>query len=386
MVLPSDLRPGLLAIQRFALRVISLLLIAFFLGVMFSELADFDRMGFGALLEENIVSERTETAAHSRKQMCPADSWWAENFTSSERKSLLSENLRMEKLLSQLSAENRRREKLLAETHPNASKGVVFGHLHFAKTSGTTLNGNLSMHFERVCGNKGYSLSAYQTNLRRKQGKETGLDSCVPPAEMQRIGFEDCDWISQEDGWTFWKQFESWDQPMELHVPCRDPIDHLLSMCNYRLVNGSFVQGRRFDCAGDLSKEVERCLVLDETQIDYMDRFSMKLQSIPNIHLKCFDWRASFDGTYAEFIGNVLQRKKKRGEYVFWATNRPRNLQHECLLNATQSVQKQVRIFLRGKYDYYKFCDQCMGSEDDIFRAWKGGSGLITSRVGSSVG
>lgn len=111
------------------------------------------------------------------------------------------------------------------------------------------------MHFERVCGHKGYSFPAYQTILRRAQGKEKGLASRVDVEEMKRMGFEDCDWISQEDGWSFWKQFESWDQPIELHVPCRDPMDHLLSMCKFR-----FGQERRFNCSGDVIKEADRCL------------------------------------------------------------------------------------------------------------------------------
>ena len=29
--------------------------------------------------------------------------------------------------------------------------------------------------------------------------------------------------------WRFWGKFEEWEVPMELHVPCREPIDHLLS-------------------------------------------------------------------------------------------------------------------------------------------------------------
>ena len=339
MVLPSD-DPR--SAQSRTILLTSLLLIAFFLGIVISELAVFDGiMGFGSLLEENNHSARAEqTATHSRKQVETIGvAGAADNFTSSETKSLLAENRRMKKLLSQLSA--------LAETPPNVSMGVVFGHVHVAKTGGTTLNGNLSMHFERVCGHKGYSYSAYQTNLRRGKPR-------IPPPEMQKIGFEDCDWISQESGWSFWKQFKFWDRPMELHLPCRDPIDHLLSLCNYR--------GMQINCADNLFKEAQKCLA-------YMDRFSMNLKSIPNIHLKCFDWRAGFNGMYSALIGNVLQRRKKEAEYVVWATNRPRNKKSECILNANQTVQEQVRTFLRGKHDYYQFCHLCMGSKDDLFRA-----------------
>ena len=165
----------------------------------------------------------------------------------------------------------------------------LFEHLHIAKTAGTTLNGNLSLHFERVCGHKGYSYDAYQANERREAAKKTGKGERPGEGErhwpkiMQWIGFEDCDWISQEDPVNFWFQFGIWDQPLELHVPCRDPIDHLLSQCGH--------QGKNFNCAGDLSKEIEKCMM-------NMDRFSNKLKSIQNVHLKCFDWRASFNGNY----------------------------------------------------------------------------------------
>ncbi len=44
------------------------------------------------------------------------------------------------------------------------SPSVIYGHVHMAKTMGTTINGNLSMHYERICGHKGYSYDAYNTN------------------------------------------------------------------------------------------------------------------------------------------------------------------------------------------------------------------------------
>ena len=31
----------------------------------------------------------------------------------------------------------------------------IIGHLHFAKTAGSTVNGELAAHYERVCGHKG---------------------------------------------------------------------------------------------------------------------------------------------------------------------------------------------------------------------------------------
>lgn len=49
--------------------------------------------------------------------------------------------------------------------HPN----IIYGHVHIAKTGGTSLNGILANKFERVCGNKGITYSAYASNELAKE-------------------------------------------------------------------------------------------------------------------------------------------------------------------------------------------------------------------------
>jgi hypothetical protein len=44
----------------------------------------------------------------------------------------------------------------------------TFGLIHIAKTAGSEINGNLTMHYERVCGNKGWSYDAISVNERKK--------------------------------------------------------------------------------------------------------------------------------------------------------------------------------------------------------------------------
>lgn len=51
---------------------------------------------------------------------------------------------------------------------------VLFGHVHMAKTGGTSLNGILANRFERVCGHKGSSYDAYQSNERAKRKMDNG--------------------------------------------------------------------------------------------------------------------------------------------------------------------------------------------------------------------
>ena len=107
-----------------------------------------------------------------------------------------------------------------------------------------------------------------------------------------------------------------------------------------------------------------------------MVRFSHHLLSLRNIHVKCYDWRNSFNGNYFDLMDKVLQRKRNEGKFRFRATNQPRRKKSECLLNATPAVQKQVRDYLIEHYDYYRFCDHCLGSEDDLFTHGRGVLGV----------
>ena len=81
------------------------------------------------------------------------------------------------------------------------NNNVVYGHIHMAKTAGSTINGRLSLDFERVCGNKGYSFDSY-----RRKGLGHSWD------EFKKWGWEDCDYLSWETGWggeltwEFWKR------------------------------------------------------------------------------------------------------------------------------------------------------------------------------------
>ena len=153
-------------------------------------------------------------------------------------------------------------------TPPQVQEGwvrppIIYGLAHIAKTGGTTINGELANHFERVCGNKGYSYDAYMTNERFQQTVEKRAnddskkknhlvmradqgDSLTklwpsfnrgntPRKWMDEVGYDDCDYVAIET-----KFIEQWqgviDQAqtrMEMHVPCRDSLDHLMSQCNH---------------------------------------------------------------------------------------------------------------------------------------------------------
>ena len=212
---------------------------------------------------------------------------------------------------------------------------------------GTTLNLNVSTHFELACGNKGYSFDAAMRNrllasahpsnasgLTLQEAKRYhALDESYEV--MENRGWEDCDWISLEVEWSFWTRFGNHqlvpfhrrlhhqpEVPLELHIPCRDPVDHLMSMLNH-------VGTPQFDCnATDVCEEVETRLWNWNLS---PERFSMELQRFPNILLKCFDWKASYDGRYMDYIGSKLLRKRKTTPFVEVSTNKPRSRGKECV-------------------------------------------------------
>jgi hypothetical protein len=249
---------------------------------------------------------------------------------------------------------------------------VIYGHLHVAKTAGTEFNGKLASQFERVCGNKGYSYDAYQFNERAANSGETlvkkiaaksedliskqfkkGDRGKVPGQIMQEIGFEDCDYISAESPWRFWKQFNNeewpWPSSLELHVPCRDPLKHLMSQCNHR--------SKHFNCtAENLPHEISNCMLV-------ISRFSRALEKQKNIDLKCFNPIPM--EPYLEYMGERLQRKRIEASFFHRDSNTPRDKGSECIWNEPD-VAKQVRAIMLAEYDYYGWCEECLGSKDDL--------------------
>jgi hypothetical protein len=244
----------------------------------------------------------------------------------------------------------------LAFQHPP----IIMGHIHMAKTGGTSVNGMIANKFERVCGHKGYSYDAYQANERFKKLDNTRLTQFgrdrVMPSTMSEIGWEDCDWISHETGHKFWFQFDDFhDTPMELHLPCRDPIDHLMSQCNYK--------GKKLSCNGtdeELIESVESCFA-------FLHRFSMELTNRTKTTLKCYDFRQQFT-TYMDYVSEKLQPRRFVSEnYKQRETNKKRNKKNECIWNH-HSLMARVESYLISNVEYYNFCKQCLGSADDITR------------------
>lgn len=231
----------------------------------------------------------------------------------------------------------------------------IFGHVHMARTAGSVINRELAASHEKVCGHKGYSFDAAQLNKQpaRKddiiaKSHEDHSRARVPPEVMDEIGYEDCDFISLERNWQKWIEIaELW--PLELHVPCREPLEHLMSQCNFRQVY--------FDCnASSVYREVKRCLVSPS-------RFSVQLTKIPNVTMKCFDPIPV--ERYLAYMNNFLESKRIVTEYVSFPSRFSRKKDEECIWKNPEIANTVLNVLL--DLEYYNWCQNCMASRDNLF-------------------
>ncbi len=280
--------------------------------------------------------------------------------TQSERKMQETENINEKVEVEDVDKSDATRRMKKLDEVPYRHEDVIFGHIHMARTAGSSLNWNLSNHYERVCGNKGYSYDAYTKGTDVKQA-----------AIVKSIGFEDCDYISMEtdpgSAADFWFQFDHFhNTPMELHVPCREPIDYLMSLCNYEKVRG---RADGFDCDGlspdssdeDIADAVNVCL-------HFIDRYDDKLLELQHVQLKCYDFKQQFK-SYLDYMKTKLQERRFVAEEPkeLVKTPWPRHKDEECIWKH-EGLKRRVEKYLESKVPYFRYCKACVGSENDVTR------------------
>ena len=124
-----------------------------------------------------------------------------------------------------------------------------------------------------------------------------------------------------------------------------------MSQCNH---------GRKeFTCNyqnnSELHGVISKCLVS-------WGRYSNKLKQ--NFDVRCFDFRQQLT-TYMDYMSaHLVKRRFVSHPYVQWETNRKRNKTNECIWR-DESLANRTRDLLM-QYEYYEFCDKCMGSGDEI--------------------
>ncbi|CAB9530705.1 expressed unknown protein [Seminavis robusta] len=257
-------------------------------------------------------------------------------------------------------------------TRPN----TIYGLIHVAKTAGTEINKMLSNKYERVCGNKGYSYDAVRREKNRYAHAADWVDimfrhpkaqalwgggvwnrARVPIEIMEERGFEDCDYIAHEESADKWEQiYKQW--PIELHVPCREPISHLMSMCNFQK-NWVKIIKDDFNCnAPDLIREIQKCDV-------GLWRMHKQLLNQQNVTLKCFDPMPP--QRYLDYMDKFLQPKRVQLKVKDRVINSvAHNKSEECVWHQTEKWRNNLIQIMRENHLFYKFCHDCLGTSDEL--------------------
>ncbi|KAL7544445.1 hypothetical protein ACHAWF_007823 [Thalassiosira exigua] len=141
---------------------------------------------------------------------------------------------------------------------------------------------------------------------------------------------------------------------MELYAPCRDSIDHLMSECGM-LVNHSL------QCD---ATDRDFYASIDECQVG-LDRFNNAM--LEQFTVQSFDFKKQFT-SYTRYMSERLQpRRIESAPYVKRETNIPRNRSNECIWKDEELMAKAQKHLVE-KNDYYAFCNQCIGTSNEITR------------------
>lgn len=243
----------------------------------------------------------------------------------------------------------------------------IYGLIHIVKSGGTYVNQALANRFRGVCGNKGTSFHRYRFNeilLTNNTQQVSDATSKFWDIKAQDFaadnGFEECDYISLETSSWFWKKTfpggKLHDTPIELHVPCRETVDHILSSCSWLNVS--------LDCnipARELFEIMEKkCLI-------WSARYNHNLRQ--DFDVKCYDNDKTDE--YVQFMSRLLQpRRFESRPFVYFRTRwGNRDKDNECIWSRQDLLNEMERYFLSGNnvsHHYYQFCNECLGSENDL--------------------
>ena len=261
----------------------------------------------------------------------------------------------------------------IASTYGFASKkqkqettedSIIYGHVHVAKTVGSTLLDILAYRYERVCSNKANSILL-------KKAKREGVGECHTfhtPWDHRRdylSRLDECDYVSQEGSYLQWAK-QNWSKHLELHIPCKDPLELLMSACFYR------TEPPGFDCSERIGKQVKRCLRVKNGISRRVDnRFDERLLRSAlkhNFTVKCYNT----DLTFSSYLPYMDQRLTPRNSTTIPnvtcdGNTTGRNRTSECIWQ-NETLKTQVKKYLLENHFYFAYCMQCLGSSDDLFQ------------------
>lgn len=271
-------------------------------------------------------------------------------------------------------------QKKMNRKKMNRKSDVIYGHVHVAKTAGSSLVDLLVSKYDGVCSNK-MSSRMVNDNQRfigphcKKKMKDSrnltryssptyppGVDECDLGDNKCVWNDHGCDYVSSEGKATFWTDV-NWNRPMELHVPCKDEINLLMSNCYYRRGDSGFDCSPEKTTENALTSQIRHCFAANRITNRFNEKLVEDAES-NNITLKCFDNNITFD-TYQDYMDERLPHRGIMAEMKM-CRPRLRNKETECIWKDPSLIKRVIKI-LRKKYYYFDYCNRCLGSSDDIF-------------------
>jgi hypothetical protein len=230
-----------------------------------------------------------------------------------------------------------------------------FHHIHIAKTAGSTMNKRLARRYYGVCGNKYTSCIEPLEHTSDDRAPEFGdsLHKDWSFDSMTKKGFHDCTLVSHERNWDVWVKQVLPDHKFHANatkvmlLPCRDPLEHFFSQCNYNQHNATKIFANVTSCEEGINK----CGLVAR------NRFDIKMiQSWDKVVL--FK-HSAFDSVFSLLDNHIPLRKFLLESKFDPSTNAERKPENEKLSKIC-SKEKLVEA-LRKKWGYYNFCDKLRG-------------------------
>lgn len=113
--------------------------------------------------------------------------------------------------------------------------------IHMSRTAGSSFNKYLIDNYLNICGNKGHFKlnevievsQEHRDDLIYDDGSKPETSKWVSNSDLIKISdFNECDVIMNEEDWFYWNQFSTLDN-VTISLPCRDPLEHLSSLCHF---------------------------------------------------------------------------------------------------------------------------------------------------------
>ncbi len=251
---------------------------------------------------------------------------------------------------------------------------VIF-HAHIAKTAGSTLNRFAARRYHATCGRKGMSFEQpfeydFSQNgvFQEIHGTSDGIRL------MQEWGLHNCGLISIEQPHFSWAEITNSEafeaQKTAVMIPCRDPIDHILSQCNFRNLSfTSIIEGKG---------GAEACAnAMPQCQVAWVRYDHSMLATFDKVVLFKYD---DFPGV-ERYLDDALPKRRlplregEHGEFGFIRTNRERDPEHERFTESC--TEDMLRNALLKHWSYYRLCDTFLG--DSTWQEYD--SGLLRQMI-----